>query len=279
VAGLLLFLAVAALVLGASRAPGLPMLVLAVVAAVLAAVGLFLWFWALAYQRLTYALTDSALRIEWLGRTLVVPYQAIQGIYSGQRLSGIAKPNALRWPGINVGTARVRGLRRLRFFATSSDQSLLTLITVEHGGVIISANDPQAFRGALIERVEQVGELATGEPAVWQSKEATSTPWSVFDDAWLPTCVGLGVLGLLSVLAIVVLRYDGLPDEVALHFDAVAPKSDLLRLPLLGLVTLIVNWVLGTLVHARERVLARLLWLAGAIVQLVLLVGLLRLLA
>ena len=257
----------------------MPMLVLSVVAAVLAGVGVFLLFWALAYQRLAYALTDSALRIEWLGRTLVVPYQAVQGIYSGQRLSGVTAPNRLQWPGISVGTARVRGLGRLRFFATSSDQTQLTLITVEHGGVIISANDPHAFRGALIERVEQFGELTTGEPAVWQVKEASSTPWSVFDDTWLPACVGLGVLGVLSVLAIIVLRYDALPDDVALHFDSVAPKSDLLRLPLLGLVTLTVNWVAGALVHARERVLARLVWLAGAIVQLVLVVGLLRLLA
>ena len=60
-----------------------------------------------------------------------------------------------RWPGISVGTARVRGLGRLRFFATSSDQSQLTYITVEHGGVILSARDPNAFRAGLIERVER----------------------------------------------------------------------------------------------------------------------------
>ncbi len=88
---------------------------------------------------------------------------------------------------------------------------------------------------------------------------------------------------VLCVLAAIGLRYDALPDQVPLHFDAtgqtsqIAPKSDLLRLPLLGLIVLCVNWGLGVIVHPRERTLARLLWLGGAIVQLVLLLGVLRL--
>ena len=52
-----------------------------------------------------------------------------------------------------------------------------------------------------------------------------------------------------------------------------------MRKVLLGLVCLVVNWVVGVWVHPRERVLAQLLWLGAAVVQLVLLVGVLRLLA
>ena len=64
---------------------------------------------AYGYRRLAYALTEAALRIDWLGRTLVLPYAAIQGIYTGQRLDGHATPSVPRWPGINVGTvARAR---------------------------------------------------------------------------------------------------------------------------------------------------------------------------
>jgi hypothetical protein len=285
VAGLLVFLGVAAVVLGASREPGLTTLVLTVVAIVLVAAGVLLMIWAFAYRRLAYALTESALRVEWLGRTVVVPYQAIQGIYTGQRLEGRATPSQPRWPGISVGSARIRGLGRLRFFATSSDQSRLTLITVEHGGVIVSARDPQEFRAALIERVEQYGELSTHalEPQTLRHTEPTAAPWTAFADRWLPACIGLGLLALLLVLATIVLRYDALPDQVALHFDAsgqpsqIASKYDLLRLPLLGFVCLLVNWVVGVVVHQRERLLARLLWLGGAIVQLVLFVGVLRL--
>src|SRR5438105_5337680 len=107
------------------------MALLCCASAVLAAAALLLLTWGLAYRRLAYVLTESALRVEWLGRTLVVPYAAIQGIYAGQRLAGNATPSGPRWPGISVGARRVRGMGKLRFFATSADQSQLTLITVE----------------------------------------------------------------------------------------------------------------------------------------------------
>src|SRR5262249_51717185 len=160
-------------------------------------------------------------RIEWLGRTVVVPYGAIQGIYTGQRLSGNSAASGPRWPGINVGLARVRGLGRLRFFATSTDQSELTLVTVEHGGVIVSPRDPNGFRAALIERVEAFDEPAPDEPpTTWQQKEASEAPWTAFADGWLPACNVLGTLALLAILAIIGLRYDSLPDQLPLHFDA-----------------------------------------------------------
>jgi hypothetical protein len=282
VAGLLLFVALAALVFGGSREPGTGMVMLAVIAVVLAALGALLLVWSIGYQRLAYTLTDSALRVEWLGRTTVVPYPAIQGIYTGQRLSGHATAAVPRWPGINVGPARVRGLGRLRFFATSSDQSALTLISVEHGGLIISAADPNGFRAALIDRVEQSPDE---DALIWQQMPPTTAPWTALADPWLPLWALLGVLAAVLVLAVIAFRFDALPDPIVLHFDAagqpnqMAPKSDLLRLPLFGLICLVADWVLGVWVHPREKVLARLLWLGGAIVQFVLLIAVLRLVA
>jgi hypothetical protein len=252
---------------------------------VLVAAGVLLMVWAFAYQRLAYSLTENALRIDWLGRVVVVPYQAIHGIYTGQRLEGHASPGALSWPGINVGSSRVRGLGRLRFFATSADQSHMTLITVEHGGVVVSAREPQVFRAALIEHVERFGDLPV-EPAdreTWQQRGPIAAPWTALADRWLPACVTAGVLAVLLVLGTIDVRYDTLPAEIPLHFDGslaasqIAPKADLLRIPLLGFVSLVVDWTAGIAVHERERLLARLLWLGGAVVQLVLLVGVVRL--
>jgi hypothetical protein len=284
IAALLLFGAVASLVFGGSREPGPTMLTLCVVAAVLAALGSVLLVWSIGYQRLAYVLTDNALRIEWLGRTLVVPYGAIQGIYTGQRLEGQSSPPPPQWPGISVGQARVRGLGRLRFYATTTDQSALTFVTVEHGGVIVSARDPHAFRAALIERVERSDEMyARG--ATWQVTPATGAPWTAFTDLWLPISAVCGALILILVVAAIVLRFDVLPDQIALRFDAtgratqVGARSDLLRLPLLGLVCLVINWAAGVWVHSRERLLAHLLWVGGAVVQVVLLVAVLRLVA
>ncbi|MDQ6672718.1 MAG: PH domain-containing protein [Chloroflexota bacterium] len=284
VASALLFGALAAVFFGGSREVGIGMLVLCVVAAVLAAVASVLVVLALAYRRLAYALTDTALCIEWLGRTDVVPYHAIQGIYTGQRLSGHATPAVPNWPGVHVGRSRVRGLGHVRFFATSSDLSLLTLITVEHGGVVVSARDPHAFRAALIERVEASQEAAAGAPG-WHQTPPTTAPWTSVTDAWLPICAAAGTLVVLVVLAVISFRFDSLPALIALHFDVtgrpndLAPRSDLLRLPLLGLTCLVVNWAIGVRLHPHERLLARLLWIGGAVVQLILLVGVLRIVA
>jgi len=285
VAGALLFLALAAAFLGGSREVGASMLLLCTLAVILAAAGTVLLVLAVGYQRLGYALTDTALRIAWLGRTVVVPYHAIQGIYTGQRLSGHATPSIPNWPGISVGPARVRGLGRLRFFATSTDQSMLTLITVEHGGVVLSAREPNEFRAALIECVEASEDTPAAEARTWTQTLPTTAPWTAITDAWLPACAALGLVLVLVVLAVIAFRFESLPDQIAFHFDGsgrpndMAPRSDLLRLPLLGLGCLVVNWVLGVWLHPRERLLARLLWLGGAIVQVVLLMGVLRLVA
>jgi len=260
------------------------MLLLCALAAILGAAGVVLLILAIAYQRLAYTLTDSALQIDWLGQTVEVPYHAIQGIYTGQRLSGHATPSIPTWPGINVGPSRVRGLGRLRFFATSTDQSMLTLITVEHGGVIVSARDPNEFRAALIDRVEE-SQDTPGDARTWRQTPPSRVPWTAVADLWLPICATVGLLLALVILAVIAFRFDPLPDQIVLHFDAsgqpndMAPKSDLLRLPLLGLACLVVNWLLGIWLHPRERLLARLLWVGGVTVQLVLLMGVLRLVA
>jgi hypothetical protein len=278
-------LGLAAVILGITRDPGPLMLGLCFMAAVFAAAGAVLGLWAYAYRRLAYALTETALRTDWLGRTLVLPYQAIQGIYTGQRLAGHATASGPRWPGINVGARRVRGLGPLRYFATATDQAYLTFITLEHGGLIVSARDPNEFQTALIDHVERYEASAPvePEPATWWEREPLVAPWTAVADRWLPVCVGLGTLMLLAVLAAICLPYESLPDEVPLHFDAsgvtsqIAPRSDLRHLPLLGQLCLAVNWPLGVAVHPRERVLGRLLWLGAITVQVVLLIGVLRL--
>ena len=283
VASAVLFLGVAMLVLGGSREPGIPMVVLCTLAVVLLILGGGLSLWALAYRRLRYVLTNAAICVEWLGETTVVPYTAILGIYTGQRLGGHAMPRQPRWPGINVGAARVRGMGRLRFFATSTDQADLTFITVEHGGLVISAAEPQAFRAALIEHVEASDEHALPEP--WRQIVPREAPWTALRDRWLIACALLAALTSLAILLVIALRFSVLPAQITMHFDAagqasqVASKYDLLRLPFFGIVLVLIDWAAGIWLHARDRLLARLLWLGGALVQIVLLVGILRLVA
>jgi hypothetical protein len=244
------------------------------------AAGLLLW--ALAYRQLTYTLTDRALAIAWFGHVTNVPYGVIDGIYTGQRLVGMATPTVPVWPGIYVGPGRARGIGRLRFYATSPDPAALTLITLEHGGVVVSARNPHDFRTALIERIQQ---LDDGTGSLTVSREPPRTvPWSALFDAWFAASAAAGLVLLLGMLAVLGLGFESLPFEIPMRFDAtgdpsqIAPRTDLLRLPLIGLLLLVADWALGIWVHPRDRLLARVLWLGGAVLQAVLLIALVRLL-
>ncbi len=57
----------------------------------------------------------------------------------------------------------------------------------------------------------------------------------------------------------------------------IGPPSDLLRLPLGGLIVLLLNLGLGIWAHPRERVVARMLWVGSALVQAILLIAVVRL--
>jgi Bacterial PH domain len=277
-----LAVALGLLALAAVQQPGPTMLGIAVLAAAFGLAGAALLVWGLAYRRLIYTLTDTSLHVRWLGHTVILPYAAIDGIYTGQRLVGHAAPGVPRWPGIFVGPGRLRGVGRLRFFTTSPDPAALTLITLEHGGLVVSARNPHDFRTALIQRVQDLGEDA---PVVGGWLDQPIPMWSALTERWLLASVSAGVLLVLVVLALVALGLPNAGDIIPLHFDAtgqpsqLGPKGDLLRLPALGLLLLVVNAALGIILHARDAVLARVLWVGGAVLQAALVVAVVRLLA
>jgi hypothetical protein len=276
-------LALAAFGFAATHEPGPAMLLWTVLALLLVLLGAAIVLWAIAYRQLTYRLGEDALEVDWCGFTIRAPYGAIDGVYSGQRLVGNAAPSVPTWPGIYVGPGRVRGIGRLRFFATSPDPSALTLITLEHGGLVVSARNPHDFRTALIERIQEAHQQAATRS--WTRLPPSRAPWSAVRDHWFAICLGVGTLLLLIILALISLGVEGLPALIALRFDAsgqasqLAPRGDLLRLPLFGLLGLAVNAAAGVWLHPTERLLARLLWLGGAVLQAMLLVAVVRLMA
>jgi uncharacterized protein DUF1648 len=276
-------LALAAAALTVTREPGASMVLLATLTMLLAIVGVGLLVWGYGYRHLTYVLAGDALEIRWLGASLILPYTAIDGIYTGQRLGDQPLPRAPRWPGIYVANRRVRGIGRLHFFTTSADPAALTVVTCESGGVVVSARGPQDFRTALIERVQQSGDTADAATG-YARHPARAVPWTAVRDRWFASSVGAGLVLLLLGLIVVALGYGSLPDQIPLRFDAVGrptqigPRSDLLHLPLIGLIGLLANWLVGIGLHPREPVLARLLWVGAAIMQAVLVVAIVRLL-
>jgi Bacterial PH domain len=276
-------LAIVVAAIATAAAPSASVLGWALLAALLAVVGAAILVWGFAYRRLTYALGEQSLGVTWCGQTLVVPYASVEGIYTGQRLVGSSVPKVLTWPGIYVGPGRARGIRRLRFFATSPEPSALTLIAGENVGLVVSAREPLAFRNALIERV-QAFEPTEGESTAWVKRNEASAPWTAIRDRWFGGCLGATFLFLMLTLGAIVFGFGALPPEIAVRFDAIgqathiASAEALLRLPLVGLVLALVNAGLGVVVHPRERLLARLLWIGGAVLLGIVFVAVVRLL-
>jgi uncharacterized membrane protein len=136
----------------------------------------------------------------------------------------------------------------------------------------------------LIERVEQ-SQSAASAAEIWVQTPPTEMPWTAIGDPWLLVCAIIGTLVLLLTVAVITSRFDALPEQLAMHFDAtgrpnqIASKFDLLRLPLSAFFLMVLNLGLGVWLHPRQRLLARLLWVGGAILQVVLFVGVLRLVA
>ncbi len=268
--------------LSTRQQPSIPMVLTVVAAAILIALAVATYLLSASYRSLVYSLGDRGLEIPWFGETALVPYAAIDGIYTGQRLVGSSQPGGLVWPGVYVGMGRARGTGRLRFFTTSQDPADLTLVTAGGAGFVVSARDPQAFRSALIQRVQQVAEDAEVEAC--DVLPPTRAPWTLVRDRWAPWALALSVVLLLAMLSLVALRFEGLPEPVPLHFDAsgvpneTGSRWDLFRLPIGGLLVLLVNWMLSVWLHARESYLARVLWMGAVAIQAILLVAVVRLL-
>lgn len=282
-AGLVLGLIAAGLVgLAVGQEPG-PRMVLLLggsMLAGLAATAALVWF--AGYRHLAYELGDHDLRVWWLGGSAIVSYTAIDGVFPGQRLVGASTPSTPSWPGIYVGGGRIRGVGRLRFYATSRDPSELTLVTAGAAGLVLSPIESAGFRAALIERVEAHVHAPVAPDRVRVVPPA-HTPWTAVRDPWLLALVGLSLLTLLLTVAVVALNFSLLPDRVPLRFDGsgqpleIGFKGDLFRLPLGGFGVLLADVLLALWLHPREPALARLLLAGGFAVQVIGTIGAVRL--
>lgn len=272
-------------VLTGLQSPGVGLVASAGASALLAAAAGAALALAVGYRRLAYALEADGLRITWFGEAYLLPYAAIEGIYGGRRLGPAAVPPwRVGWPGLADGTARVEDLGTVRYFATRGRPGNLILITTASEAVALSPGDLAAFRAALIEHIQEGDDAPPWHGESVMRVAARRPPWSALHDRWMLPLLAAGAVLLLGVLGVISVPFDSLPDVVPLRFDAagtatdLAPKADLLRLPLMGLLILFGNLALGTWNHPREPLLARLMWATATVLQGMLLVGVVRLL-
>lgn len=228
---------------------------------------------------LRYRLDPNALVILWLGARTVIPYQAIDGIFRGDKLMGVRNPRWINALGYRVGQGSPREPRATSFFTTSERQEHLSIVSSEYGVFVLSPVDPPDFRRELIARIQASGLDET--PRVEAS--VPEPPLAIGDSTGAATAA-LSLLVLLVTAGVIFEQYEQLPPTLPVRFDGLgnpawmSPKEFLFWLPGFGAAALATNGLVGSLIAKTERVLARLLWLSTPLVELLVLVSVIRLL-
>jgi hypothetical protein len=268
--------------------------------------------------RSAYHLGPDRLTIEWGARLEVIPLQEIKEALAGKDIQTDLKPRGIWWPGCLVGRLETADLGQLQFLATMPQDEQVFVVT-ESGAFAISPESPEEFRQALGTRLEELAErpnqALAGAVAVGQALEAGEVPdaqadeaavgdvvkarresirpafeaWEVWGDRWVTSLAAVSALAVAALFAYLLLRLPSLPVTMPLHFsadqlstpDRTGAPHGLLILPLIGLLTLVANAVLGgaAYVWAQQRALAYFLLGSAAVVQLLLWVAALGLIA
>jgi hypothetical protein len=218
---------------------------------------------------LRYRLDRNGIVVRWAGTEEVIPIRHIQRIVPGGEISGtVVRRQGLRWPGHERGTGRLPGIGRTRFLATRPLEEQLLLVTPGQA-FGISPYDLQAFLKAYEVRQE----LGPNRLLAQETHHVRWLTWSLWADqtAWLllgaAVVINVGLFGYLSA------RYPNLDVQLPLHFNAegmadrIGNKTELFALPIIGLLILGANLILGLILYRRERAGSYLLWGAAAAVQ------------
>jgi Bacterial PH domain len=229
---------------------------------------------ALAYQTvscltLLYHLDRNGIVVRWSGTEQVIPIRDIQRILPGSQLAGpTVRRRGLHWPGHERGEGLVPGIGRTRFLASQplADQLLLITPGLAFG---ISPRDPAKF----IQAFESRRELGPNRLLKQETRRAGWFTWSLWSDRTAWVLVGAAVIVNLGLFGYLCARFSGLDTQLPLHFnnlgmaDRIGTKGELFALPIIGLIILGTNLILGLILYRRERAGSYLLWGAAAAAQ------------
>jgi hypothetical protein len=218
---------------------------------------------------LRYYLDRNGIVVRWSGSEQVIPIRDIQRILPGSQFAGsTVRRRGLRWPGHERGEGLVPGIGRTRFLATQpmADQLLLITPGLAFG---ISPHD----RAKFLQAYESRHELGPNRILEQELRRANWFSWPIWRDANARILVGAAVLVNLGLFGYLSARFPGLDTQLPLHFnnqgmaDRIGTKGELFALPIIGLIILGTNLILGLILYRRERAGSYLLWGAAAAAQ------------
>lgn len=228
-------------------------------------------YWLYGLLNLTYHVDRNRVLIRWAASEQIIPLGQIAQVIEGSQVPGLVHWRGVRWPGYAVGRGEAEGWGTVLSFTTEPLARQLLIVTPSRS-YSISPSDQEGFLAALEAR-RRLGAL---EVLPQEERRASFLTWSLWCDRifwWLALAGGLVNSALFAYLC---WRYADLPLFLPLHFDPlgqadrIGARAELFRLPLIGLLSLSVNSVLGGLLYRRLR-LAMYLLLGGALLTQVLL--------
>jgi len=255
----------------AQRTPDLLSFLLGMVGLLTLPLLAILSYWLYGLLNLTYHVDRNRVLIRWAASEQIIPLGRITQVIEGSQVPGLVHWRGVRWPGYAVGHGEAKGWGAVLSFATEPLARQLLIVTPSQS-YSISPSNPEGFLAALEAR-RRLGALKV---LPQEERRASFLTWPLWRDRafwWLALAGGLSNSALFAYLC---WRYANLPLFLPIHFDPlghadrIGTRAELFRLPLIGLMTLLVNSALGGLLYRWLR-LAMYLLLGGALLAQVLL--------
>jgi hypothetical protein len=226
-------------------------------------------YWVYGLAGASYMLDRNALIIAWGTSRQVIPTGEMEYVFSGVEVEGNLHFYGGRWPGHWVGYGELPDVGPTLFYATQPLRQQV-LITTPGLAYAISPTDREGFVESLQKRLQmgptQVMQQSTKRPSILD--------WAIWQDSLGLALLGAAMLALVSLLGMISFRFPALPMLIPLHFgasgspDRLGPRVEIFLVPLIGLLTLLINGVLGSLFYRRDRVASYMLWGSSVLIQL-----------
>ena len=229
-------------------------------------------YWTYGCATLRYHLDRNGLTIHWGDIRQLIPMDRIERLVPGRELPP-PHVSGVSWLGHHIGRAAVAGLGDTIFYSTHrSHEELLYPVTASQN-YAISVEDEVRFAEEL-QGHQKLGQVVS-LPQVTERTSVAAQPF--WQDPLARTLAFASILACAVTLGYVLQQYPGLPESIPLSFPSlggvtrVDDKRELLTIPITGMGLLAVNLVLGFFLHAWERTVGYLLFLAAIGAQVILL--------